>query len=170
MKAIPIQVHVGQQPTQAYFDNCKSYGDGEKPFVGIWTSTFNPEIGSDWIRVNNTFTNFRFVKPNSEAWKINCSPERILVIDSEKSFQRIAKKYKWKRSGFRYTMDWNKVAQDYDGVWLTENGLKELCDRSRNYHGEPNLVGWDCESIVWFRWCFDKIEAFSVKEYVKELV
>lgn len=56
------------------------------------------------------------------------------------------------------TMRWLKfseMAKQFDGMHLTDNG--QWATRLPPFDS-PNLYGWDCESTLWFRWAFDKVE------------
>jgi len=43
-----------------------------------------------------------------------------------------------------------RLAEDYDALHLTHDGYL----RTRSPRRSPRLVGWDCESTLWFRWMF----------------
>src|SRR5579859_5289640 len=58
-----------------------------------------------------------------------------------------------RRNRHRCYIDFERLAQEYDGIWLTEQGN---CETHLSY--PHDLSGWDCESILWFRWCFDHVE------------
>ena len=44
-------------------------------------------------------------------------------------------------SNKRY-LDFEKIAENYDAIWLTEKGMQET--RWSN----PDLYGWDCETFL----------------------
>lgn len=58
-----------------------------------------------------------------------------------------------KRNRHFAAIDFERLAQDYDGMWLTEAGKK-----ATHLSIPHNLNGWDSESVLWFRWCFTQIE------------
>lgn len=57
-----------------------------------------------------------------------------------------------------YYLDFERLSRDYDGIWLTEEGWLDV--RFDIYH-EYNLDSWSCESILWFKWCFEKVETIN---------
>lgn len=50
-------------------------------------------------------------------------------------------------------IDFERVAQEYDGIWLTEQG-----NGATHLSYPHDLNGWDAESVLWFRWCFSQVE------------
>jgi hypothetical protein len=59
-------------------------------------------------------------------------------------------------SPFDMVIDFEKLSQNYDGIWLTEQGNGET-----HLSFPYNLYSWDCESILWFRWCFEHVETLA---------
>ncbi len=45
-------------------------------------------------------------------------------------------------------LDFEKLARDFDGIWLTAEGQWDTRMTS------PNLYGWDVECVLFFRWVF----------------
>lgn len=127
-----------------------------KPYGGLWTSTYNPEYGSDWIRwcIGNDFsTHFDgfILYPKQDT--------RILTIDSLEDLKNIFSEYGLKNEllfPFSECLDFEAISKDYDGVNLTENGQWET-----RFSFPHTLYGWDCESTVWTNWCFTKVEKFK---------
>lgn len=108
-----------------------------KPEGGLWTSPIDSKWGwCDWndnegfreCDIKNSFT----VELSNNA--------KILVIDNEDDMYKMPK-----IEGFlgRFYPDFEKIADQYDAIWLTVNG------QSKTRHGHPmNLYGWDCESVL----------------------
>ncbi len=57
-------------------------------------------------------------------------------------------------------IDFEKLAQEYDGIWLTEAG-----NASTHLSFPHNLNSWDCESILWFRWCFSDVTRIETPQH-----
>jgi len=128
-----------------------------KPVGGCWTSTFTPDAEwcSDWLE---------WCSVEEPDWLTgNCEvliPKdnvRVFVLNSLKDLKELYSKYGEvvEENGRKYyTLNWEKMAKDLDGVWLTKEGVKNL---TRQINAEvPDLYGWDAESIVWFRDVFRK--------------
>lgn len=126
-------------------DNCL----GAKPEGGLWTSTYDPAYGSDWVRWCLTE---EFGNVNVGSWLIEPDPgARILTIDTLSDLRGVLAEYgrtaldlgqdpRWCKP------DFERLAQLYDGFHLTEAG-QWATRLSRPF----DLYGWDCESMVWFR-------------------
>lgn len=50
--------------------------------------------------------------------------------------------------GLRRGLDFERLAMNYDGLHLTHDGYM----RTRSRRPGPALIGWECESTLWFRW------------------
>jgi len=124
-----------------------------KPIGGLWTSTYTPdeEYCSDWIRwcayeMPEWLTGECYVLyPRKDA--------RIYTIDSYSDLERLFRKYGIRVVDTFAVLDWERIAKDYDAVHLTHKGMMET------HLSRPlSLYGWDCESTVWFRNVFEKVE------------
>ncbi len=74
---------------------------------------------------------------------------RVAVIDSASDLTNLIDRYpRTVRS--RHGLDFERLAQDYDGLHLTHEGYL----RTRSSRRGSRLIGWDCESTLWFRWMF----------------
>lgn len=144
-----------------------------KPSGGLWTSSYIPFIGSDWVQYSFQVGGFRV--PDSENWDgyilYPNKDARVYTIDGYKDLEQLMSKYrirsKLKFSNFyarraNYSIDFEKIAEDYDAIHLTRRG-QLLTKNSYPY----NLDGWDVESTVWFRWVFDK--AIPIEETFVEV-
>jgi len=60
------------------------------------------------------------------------------------------------REPFMAAIDFEKLSQAYDGIWLTEQG-----NAATRLSFPYNLYSWDCESILWFRWCFERVKTIQ---------
>jgi len=119
-----------------------------KPRGGFWTSTYDADGGSGWVR---WCVAFRYNEPLDLYW-IVLSPStsaKVAVIDSAADLMELTDRYPMvvgRRSG----LDFERLADDYDALHLTHEGYL----RTRSTRRGPRLTGWDCESTLWFRWMF----------------
>ncbi|WP_339061761.1 hypothetical protein [Tepidibacillus marianensis] len=133
-----------------------------KPSGGLWTSSYDPFIGSDWVQYSFQVGGFRV--PDNETWDgyllYPNKDVRIYTIDSYKDLESLMKQYRVKSKlkfpnfyarRVNYSIDFEKISQEYDAIHLTKKGHL-LTKKSYPY----NLDGWDVESTIWFRWVFDK--------------
>lgn len=127
-------------------------GSSWKPYGGLWTSTYDFRHGSGWVQ---WCLGEEFHVPKGGRWDgVVLTPRddaRILTIDTFEDLQQANHKYPDTSPISKITphLDYTHIAQDYDGVHLTEEG------QWRTRLTFPlSLYGWDCESTLWFRWCF----------------
>lgn len=132
-----------------------------KPRGGMWTSSLDDQGGQwlDFIRGNYSVEDEKW---GGTLWALEPRDANVYVIYGPDELLALVERYphpqakEWVEKGldtFRVLLDWPKVAQDYDGVWV------------------PNPWPWrfgyddhavsmffytlDAESTVWFRWCFE---------------
>lgn len=115
-----------------------------KPERGLWSSPVDSEWSWKQWGEQNDFgdfsTCFSFVFSGS-----------LLKIDSERSLELVYKNYPLgvgecfpaSLTEEMKLIDWEKIADDYDGVWLTEKGENET-----RWSAPITLYGWDCETIL----------------------
>ena len=127
-----------------------------KPSGGFWTSPLGSEYGWEhWCRDNE-------LEWLGDPWHLTVAgTPRVLVIDSaadlDAAFERWPHVSEWgdERRWTDRGLDWTKIAEEYDAVWLTERG--HFDSRLRGIDA-PSTYSWDCETVLWFRWCFDRVE------------
>lgn len=126
-----------------------------KPLGGFWTSTYDGGTSAwvDWCESEDfgdvERCNWFVLKPKSEA--------RIYEIDAVEDLKYLAVNYPDAQMPAHFNtaltaLDFQRIAQEYDAIHLTERG--QWATRFSN----PGLYGWDCESTLWFRWCFTSVE------------
>ena len=135
-----------------------------KPFGGFWTSTYTPnnEHPSDWARWCSSEMPDKF---NKKAIILTVKKDaKIFIIDSLDDVKILKKKYPYNYSmKCLCILDWEKISQDYDGVAITSKGQWETrMPRDMKDMG-LSLYGWDCESTLWFRNVFSKIEKYVTR-------
>lgn len=131
--------------------------------TGFWTSTYDEKIGSDWIQWCIHDSGWI---PRDGKWKgflLQANKNaRILHVDCFDDLKKICEKYMIPNEfgGLRLSgltsIDFVKMANDYDGMHLTRKGQWET------RFSIPSLYGWDCESTVWFRDVFDRVTRVEI--------
>lgn len=182
---VRTQAWVGtQEPTEEGFIE-PSHGDRAGPWVkpngGLWTSTFDGPYGSAWCQwcigeqfygrgISDQAVDNEYVRFNVRAHIYKLTPRadaRIYEIGSLDDLQRLVDTYGapsvWSNLDVAHSSmpreypDWLAMAADFDGVRLTEGG-----QWATRLSMPANLYGWDCESTLWLRWCFDSVEDIGV--------
>lgn len=125
-----------------------------KPKYGFWTSTYTGQSSAwvDWCQAEQfgdvLAGSWFLLRPKPKA--------RVFVIDSLADLHTLLAGYTEPDTAYygygRACIDFERLALDYDGLHLTEEG--EAATR----FARPGLYGWDCESTLWFRWCFKSCE------------
>lgn len=140
-----------------------------KPSGGLWTSTYDPTCGSDWVQWNlregparvlgedadkhweeTSEIPWDFRKLYFHAYVLYPKLASIFVIDSIEDLIYLRQNYSENKEVGRLKLDFEKMSQDFDALHLTQNGQWET------RFGDPNIYGWDVESTIWFRWVFEK--------------
>jgi hypothetical protein len=135
--------------------------------TGLWTSTWREERqDSDWVEwcVGNDYGD-----PYGSNWFLLTPQEgtRLIQIDSLKDFHRLLRDYGYedarlKEYGFMHRgIDFEKLVLEYEGVYLTEKGNAET-----HLSYPDDLNAWDCESILWFKWCFTEVQRIETPQPV----
>jgi len=180
---------LGLQLFQSKFDNYdpkltkpienKEYPQFVKPKGGVWTSSYTPagEYESNWLRfcsretylTSNEHTNGLILKPSGDC--------KITEINCQSELRTLVSKYgRWDegkdRERPRYitnitdipSLDFEKMAKDYDGIHLTEEG------QWRTRFGDRNLYGWDAESTLWFNpHCLKQVDTIDLSDFCGEI-
>lgn len=119
---------------------------------GLWTSTYENGT-SEWVQTG--------IPASNEGWLLTVNKNaRILKIDNYDDLDAVYQKYGMNNPPYPvYPMqfiDFEKIATDYDGMWLTSTGQYKT-----RFSTPQNLYSWDCESTHWFRWVFDDVESIG---------
>lgn len=146
-----------------------SYHDNpilHKPLGGLWTSTYHPIYGSDWVQwclVNN------FDGPEFDCYLLTPKNDlNLLVIDSHEDLVLALRDYgyddpRFQEAGLHQlsrTLDWLALTKEFDGVHLTNRGNHEV-----HLSFPIHLNGWDSESTCWLQWSFSEIEQLGIKKF-----
>ena len=134
---------------------------------GLWTSTYSPQNSSEWIAICEMI-HYK-IPPLDNNWYLLYPEEnaRILEIDSFADCIDLYKNYSKPNVDFPHdeffsTLNFESMQLDFDGLHLTYNGEKE----TRNAALFPNMVDWDCESTLWFRWMFYHWEPINKEQFI----
>ena len=147
-----------------------------KPEGGLWTSTWREEThDSEWVE---WCRGEKFGSPDESNWFLFTPKEesRLYIIDSYADLERLLSTYPFESplikgledSHLRHYyvgIDFERLAQDYDGLHLTSEG------NSRLHISYPlNMNAWDAESTVWFRWCFTDVQRIETPKLEESTV
>ena len=167
-----IWVHgPGSSPTErsleAHFKPLHPWAS--KPAGGFWTSTALLPLPSMWV-LNHEHSNV----PKRSVWRLPLQEStKVWEIDGTRSWIELCRQYpddttqtyrdQWREWGLSQdrvvTPNWERVAEDWDGVHLSMGGLLTtegvLLDVG---DGGTMLEGWGCEGTLWLRWTFDPPE------------
>jgi hypothetical protein len=121
-----------------------------KPLGGLWTSSYEPNYGSGWVR---WCIAYRYNEPFDLHWTVLTVSKsaRLAIINSPVDLAALIERYPRtlrKRRG----LDFERLAGEYDGLHLTQRGYLTI----RTKRSRPTLAGWGCESTVWFRRAFTR--------------
>lgn len=129
---------------------------------GLWTSTYKKRKSAwvEWCQYNQedflAECNWYLLKPKNGL--------RICTIDTKEDFYNFCRKYFLDTIFYRSfaasigfipsspNIDFEKSSNDFDAIHLTAKG------QSETHMSRPSLYGWDCESTLWFRWCFTDVK------------
>lgn len=161
---LPPQLFVGSMVELDKIKPIKNRPHGfVKPEGGLWTSTYDPDCGSDWVQWNLGERYTGEIREEEGANKIyyDCCllyPREadICIVDDFEDLEDIFYNYPFRSKGsfgMPEYIDYEALAQDFDAMHLTFRGQRE----TRMTH-PLSLYGWDCESTIWFRDCFSEIE------------
>lgn len=130
-----------------------------KPYGGLWTSTYTPneEFPSDWARWSES-EDFLFFNRGYILYP--ASSAKIYTIECMADLRHLVDKFTGNKEIFE-SIDFAKISNKYDGVHLTDNGFD---DTRFNFTSNDFLLetsAWDCESTVWFRDVFEKVEQWD---------
>jgi len=135
-----------------------------KPEGGLWTSTFLPSgdevygMCSDWLRWCKSDMPDWLPKSEDYCWVLYPSDDaEVVEVDDLEDYLQLLKYYSWLNPVTnKKEINFARLARDFDGFHLTENGVWKL-RHLWEYPDIESFYGWDCESTVWFRWKFDVV-------------
>lgn len=120
--------------------------DFVKPNGGLWLAPYTKEgeYSSAWhdFLVNDMNRDVKGMKGTIVKIK---NDAKILIIDNLDDLKNIFEKYELhtnSRMSYFRTLDFEKIAKDYDAILLTEEG------QWKTRLSQPNLYGWDIECML----------------------
>lgn len=142
------------------FQKIKNSRSRNKPIGGLWTSPVNSEYGWKDFVESESYKKDRYL---NDCVLISLKDSaKIFKIDSNQDFKEAPKRSTeigetdW-YPPIKY-LDFEKLAEDYDALWLTYNGVKDLS----YFDGDlliGDLYGWDVETVLLFN--LDCIESYA---------
>lgn len=168
---ISRELFVGEvEPSRKHMKPITNRDLSNKPLGGLWTSRYDETYGSEWVQWCIA-EEFHAPDDGFDSWVLYGHDSKLLVIDSLVDLKRALRTYRMKYDTdhplylsspmFRSVFNYEAMAHDYDGLHLTARGQAE----TRLSYPE-SLYGFDCESTVWFRWCFSKVEHLGKKNFM----
>lgn len=159
MASMNTQLFTGSEPSAGKMAPIRNEGF-IKPRGGLWTSSYDAELGSDWIQWCQA-EDFQVPRGGWPSFILEVDPNaRILTIDSYEDLASACERYAI-TSDFPITiLDFERMAQDYDAMHLTATG--QMATRLTH---PVSLYGWDCESTIWFRWMFTSVTNIGRQKY-----
>lgn len=109
---------------------------------GLWTCPLDPECASAWWKWCLD-ENFDHHSLHGSVWGLQVLPSaKIYKIHTHDDLIWLQSQYP-----LQNRVDYSAVARDYDGIWLTNDGQWA----TRLPEKGPDLYGWDCECVLFFR-------------------
>lgn len=163
-----------------------------KPKGGFWTSTYSPEIGSDWYQWVVGIGSVRDPETSS-YYLLQPKEAKVLVVDDLESLRSLFTAYsisampwleeipllKEQLKGLRFdprSLDFEEIAKTYDAIHLTHEGMAATKsylhrDDAPGFVRELGMLAlraWDCETVLWLRWKFGGITQITRECFTKE--
>ena len=148
-----------------------------KPIGGLWASEYkeDSELYSDWIEwCCSQMTSM--INKDSVVFSLK-DDANILIIDSLDDYLKIRDKYTFTKTFMDetdYHLDFEILSKEYDGVFLTNNGVRECCGAELMFTVGRCLFGWDVSSLLLFnldcidKWEYKEIDMERLKSYFRE--
>jgi hypothetical protein len=124
-----------------------------KPTGGLWTSPHDSVYGwKEWCQAER-------MDWLGHRWLLDVKPDvKLLVIDSMDDLDAAWERYPHEGPSYiGRTLDFEAIAKEYDGVWLTADGQWKTRHPPLGSGWLLGFYGWDCETIWWTRWSFTKV-------------
>lgn len=178
--ALPPQLHVSavmrvyneesrRNPLRREFTVSLLRTVDSKPREAFWTSTYNPEIGSEWVYLCDGRWPHWLKHSDSEYgtfYKLSLSaPKRIAEIDSIQAAVDFTREFgsfytsEYSQTTYCEGIRWYEVIGQYDAVHMAAAMPKDSVVFTRPDNVDIGWVdGWDIESTAWFSWAFNEPE------------
>lgn len=159
-----------------------------KPRGGFWTSPYEEGYGSDWVQ---WLLDEDYREEEAELTGYLLTPKKdaqLYIVDSYEDCLRLLQDYLYIPPAFEpivdelrgehgyqeeqlhrfFGIDHEKMQKTYDGFHLTRNGFID-CHLKVGAYNASLFSGFDCESTVWFNWCFEEIKYIETTAKKKEM-
>lgn len=146
-----------------------------KPRGGLWTSTLDDDRG-DWVRwLEGEGYTLDTPRWGGDLWLLEPADANILVIAGPDDYNRIgrefphpeAEKFDSLLRSFDPSIDWQRVAREYDAVHIPNPRPYRMLYEEEHYAAGMFFNVTDAESTCWFNWCFEEeprlLERVAVK-------
>lgn len=161
-----LQLHIGTTKP-SFRKKVRNMPWWHKPHPGtaLWTSTYTKRYTSDWYQYA---ISSEILRPMAGAkfWLLEPKSDvRVFTVNNMDDLIELKRRYSQELPELEggkvellslWGLDFERLARDYDALHLTKNGERQT--RFGLLFAQPSLWGWDCESTVWFRNVFKKIE------------
>jgi len=134
-------IFVGNRPQPSKINPIHHKEGYSKPEGGFWTSPYDPEYISAFIR----YEQGALVQPTQNVWKIQMKdprPEDILRLTTVEEIEQ--QPIVWNRTKTHSYLDFEKIFSTYDVIYVDE----DLAHR-KGLSSEYSLRGWDVETYLW---------------------
>lgn len=120
----------------------------------LWTSPSNSTLSwGDWVEEA-----YPQRKQGLEQWTLELSSRaRIAMVNSAEDVETLLARFPGNSLGKTTYINWVRLAQAYDALWLTENGALEARLRLWEFNALRLFSCWDCETVVVFNTAVVKI-------------
>lgn len=131
------------------FRPIKNMPQSNKPYGGLWTSPFDPDIGSEWI---DFYWSEDSKLAGGEVMILKIKDDaKFLLIDSEDDLKRLMNFYQVSSGNEEADrrnplLDYWKLSLCFDGIYLTSKGKAD----TSWFSIKPTLCGWDCATVLVF--------------------
>lgn len=142
---------------------------GCKPKGGLWTSTYTGKYGSDWVQ---WCKGEQFGDPDTTpSWVLYPRASRVFVIDGMEALGHFCERFALMKNGYWCDSAWHLFANEYDALHVTQEGHFETrYDAPEPWGFTFSTNGYDCESTVWVRWRFRRVQALGIRSFVESRI
>lgn len=125
----------------------------------MWTSSYDPSHVSGWARAAAARA---LLDSPVHHWLLKVSFDaRIAVVNSYEDLDSLVQTYTLPTASelslLGPSLHWEALAEDYDALHLTHPGMLATRHAPQGGSFGPSLMGWDCETVLWFRWSFAEV-------------
>lgn len=172
--SLGVQLHLSTEstltPTVRPVKNDRLTSLRNKPAneTGLWTSTWRKKTrDSEWAE----YAEDVWGTTDEQCWFL-LTPDpgaHLCVIDSSQALALLIERYPLEYPGWltrlpgsflsplEFTgIDFEQMSLEYDGLHLTHQASVRL-----HLSFPLNMNSWDCESTIWFRWCFKQVRQIT---------